>query len=75
MKFSIEKSDEAIRGKINKFIFHNFYFGSRVLIILAFLTPHGSQIATTVAILSPALPQGESYGTESFETITKIVGV
>jgi len=39
------------------------------------MTPHGSQIATTVAILSPALPQGESYGTESFETNTKILGV
>ena len=49
------------------------------------MTPHGSQIATTVAILSPLFaknsrlgyffnaksPQGESYGTESVETITK----
>ena len=29
--------------------------------VVSFLTPHGSKIATTVAILSPALPQGESW--------------
>jgi len=35
---------------------------SRALMFLAkvFSTPHGSKIATTVAILSPALPHGES---------------
>jgi hypothetical protein len=45
---------------VKNIFFENFYFGLKPFIILAFLTPHGSQIATTVAILSPALPQGES---------------
>jgi hypothetical protein len=44
-----------------KIYFKNFFLGSRALTIWAFLTPHGSQIATTVAILSPAPPQGGSY--------------
>jgi len=52
-----------------EYIFKIFYFGFRSIIILGILTPHGSQIATTVAILSPALPQGESYGTEGFVTV------
>jgi len=43
-----EKKDEML---IHKFIFYNFYFGSRAFIIEAFLTPHVSRCATTVAIV------------------------
>ena len=56
------------------------------LIILEFLTPHGSQIATTVAILSPLFaknsrlgyffnannPQGESYSMKFFRACRKL---
>jgi hypothetical protein len=38
---------------------------------LVFLTPHGSQTATTVAIRSPALPQGESYRSRALRTLHK----
>ena len=52
----------------------SFDFTPETFDVVGFLTPHGSQIATTVAILSPALPQGESYGTESFTSVfTKCV--
>ena len=38
---------------------------------LVFLTPHGSQTATTVAIRSPALPQGESYRSRALRPLHK----
>jgi len=55
IKFKIKKSNSL----------KNFFVVIFVIILkpadaIGFSTPHGSQIATTVAILSPALPQGES---------------
>ena len=67
MKFSIEKSDEAFKKQnqeivfLEKFIFGSFYFGSRALIIKAFLTPHDSINLTTVKFIESAPPQGGSY--------------
>ena len=54
-----------------KIFFRSFYFGSRALIIKAFLTPHDSRNLTAVKFLESALPQGESYDTESVETIAE----
>jgi hypothetical protein len=56
---------KAKRNKIKKssfleFFHFNFLYKLKIVFVISFLTPHGSQIATTVAILSPALPQGES---------------
>ncbi len=54
-----------IKFKIKKSYFKNFFCCNfcdnlKTLDEVDFSTPHGSQIATTVAILSPALPHGES---------------
>jgi hypothetical protein len=68
---SVDNQRSETKIKTSKKYFLNFSLGSTELIILEFLTPHGSKIATTVAILSPALPQGESYNTESVESIAE----
>ncbi len=56
---------------VKKLFFRNFYIGFRSMTIKAFLTPHDSINLTTVKFIESALPQGESYGTEGFETITE----
>jgi hypothetical protein len=55
IKFKIKKSPSL------DFFHFNFLHNLKTFDVVGFLTPHGSQIATTVAILSPAPPQGGSY--------------
>jgi hypothetical protein len=45
---------------IKKLFLFNFYFGFRPIIILAFLTPHGSRFATNVAIVRPLSLKGRA---------------
>jgi hypothetical protein len=65
-RFLIEKSGKLlIKTKIKKspsldFFCFNYFYNLKPIDAVSFLTPHGSQIATTVAILSPAPPQGGS---------------
>jgi hypothetical protein len=65
IQFKIKKSSFL------EFFHFNFLYNLKTFDVVGFLTPHGSQIATTVAILSPALPQRGELKTESLNSIFK----
>jgi len=59
---SVDNQRSKTKIKTSKKYFLNFSLGSTELIILEFLTPHGSKIATSVAILSPLFAKNSRLG-------------